>query len=36
LKNAHDLIRFNDDGDSNETDESDPQCAKDDEPRIST
>jgi hypothetical protein len=32
----HDLIRFNDDGDSNEINERDLQFQKDDGPRIST
>jgi hypothetical protein len=36
FENASDSIRFNDDGDSNEIDESDSQCEKDDDPRIST
>jgi hypothetical protein len=35
-ENASDLIRFNDDGDSNEIDESDSQYEKHDDPRIST
>jgi hypothetical protein len=35
-ENAHDSIRFNDDGDSNEIDESDSQHEKHDDPRIST
>jgi hypothetical protein len=35
-KNAFDSIRFNDDGDSNEIDESDSHQRKQDDPRIST
>jgi hypothetical protein len=35
-ENAYDPIRFNDDGDSNEIDESDSHFAKQDDPRIST
>jgi hypothetical protein len=35
-ENAYDSIRFNDDGDSNEIDESDLQYAKHDDPRILT
>jgi hypothetical protein len=35
-KNAFDSIRFNDDGDSNEIDESDLQFEKHNDPRIST
>jgi hypothetical protein len=35
-KNAYDSIRFNDDGDSNEIDESELQDLKHDDPRIST
>jgi hypothetical protein len=35
-KNARDSIRFNDDGDSNEIDESDLQASKHDEQRTST
>jgi hypothetical protein len=34
-ENAFNSIRFNDDGDSNEIDESDLQCEKHDDPRIS-
>jgi hypothetical protein len=34
-ENASDLISFNDDGDSNEIDESDSQPQKHDDPRIS-
>jgi hypothetical protein len=35
-ENAFDSIRFNDDGDSNEIDESDSQFAKQNDPKIST
>jgi hypothetical protein len=35
-ENASDSIRFNDDGDSNEIDESDLQYEKHSDPRIST
>jgi hypothetical protein len=35
-ENTEDSIRFNDDGDSNEIDESDVHHEKHDEPRIST
>jgi hypothetical protein len=35
-ENADDSIRFNREFDSNEIDESDPQPAKHDDPRIST
>jgi hypothetical protein len=35
-ENAKDSIRFNDDGDSNEIDESNPQYEKQDDSRIST
>jgi hypothetical protein len=35
-ENASDSIRFNDDGDSNETDESDLQFRKHNDSRIST
>jgi hypothetical protein len=35
-ENALDSIRFNDDGDSNEIVESQEQCAKHDDPKIST
>jgi hypothetical protein len=35
-ENAFDSIRFNDDADSNEIDESDLQYEKHDDPRIST
>jgi hypothetical protein len=35
-ENANDSIRFNDDGDSNEIDESEKQNEKHDDPRIST
>jgi hypothetical protein len=35
-ENVFDSIRFNDDGDSNEIDESDSQFSKHDEPIIST
>jgi hypothetical protein len=34
-ENAFEPIRFNDDGDSNEIDESDSQSEKHDDPRIS-
>jgi hypothetical protein len=34
FENAFDSIRFNDDGDSNEIDESDSQSSKHDDPRI--
>jgi hypothetical protein len=36
FENAFDSIRFNDDGDSNKTDESDSHLEKHDDPRIST
>jgi hypothetical protein len=35
-ENAFDSIRFNDDGDSNEIDESDRQDEKQNDPKIST
>jgi hypothetical protein len=36
LENAYDSIRFKDDGDSNEIDESDKHLKKQFDPRIST